>query len=220
MNKTFLSLLLSAVMLIGSATNALAQERCESVYGGGEVCYKGEVMVDKMVQRNDGTYVDNLDLGNPFYADNEVVFRITVKNTGEHKIDRMYVRDTLPSYLDYVSGPEGDDVENINYDSGSRALSFGIKDLEEDETRDLYFKARVVSEGDLPDGSVCVVNHVKAEANDRVDEDTAQVCITKPVLGVTVMPPTGANDGLVMLIEALGLAALGGLSLKIVKKRK
>ena len=131
----------------------------------------------------------------------------------------MYVRDTLPSYLTYVSGPDGDDVENISYDSGSRVLYFEVVDLEEDETRDFYFKAKVVSEGSLPDGSVCVVNHVKAEANDRIDEDTAQICIKSKVLGVTVMPPTGANDSLVILMEALGMVVLGGLTLKAAKKK-
>ena len=221
MKKKILSLVLATIMLAVSASNVMAQERCESIYGGGEVCYEGDVMVDKMVRRpNSDVYVDNLDTTNPFYASNDVSFRIRVRNTGENEIDRMYVRDTLPSYLDYVSGPSGDDVENVSYDSGSRVLYFEVRDLDEDETRDLYVNARVVVEGNLPDGSICVVNHVKAEANDRVDEDTAQICIVKGVLGVTTMPVTGVNDGLIILMEALGMATLGGLTLKVASKRK
>ena len=219
MNKKLLATILGLVMLAGSVGKASAQEYCESIYGGGQVCYEGDVMVDKMVGKpGTSEYVDNLDLSNAFYANSEIIFKITVRNTGEYKIDRMYVRDTLPSYLTYVSGPEGDDLENISYDSGSRVLYFEVVDLEEDETRDFYFKAKVVSESDLPEGSICVVNHVKAEANGKIDEATSQICIKAKVLGVTVMPPTGANDGLVILMEALGMVALGGLTLRVAKK--
>ena len=207
-----LSGILAAVFLFSRPLAALAQEKCESVYGGGEICYKGEVMVDKLVRQRDvDSFVDNLGTDQAFKTQEEIYFRIKVKNTGDYKIDSMYVRDTLPNYLEYVSGPTGDNIENVNYDSGSKVLTFTVRNLGKDESRSYDFKTRVVGEGDLPNGTVCVINHVRAEANGRVDEDTAQVCLTKQVLGVTTLPPTGPNKLGLFALEALGFTIVGAL---------
>ena len=218
-NMNFKTILLSvtvaAAFLISRPLAVLAQEKCEGVYGGGEICYKGEVMVDKLVRQRDvNSFVDNLGTDQAFKAQEEIYFRLKVKNTGDYKIDSMYVKDTLPSYLEYLSGPSGDNLENVNYHSGSRVLSFTVKNLEKDESRSYDFKTRVKNEGNLPSGTACVVNHVKAEANGRTDEDTSQVCLTKQVLGVTTLPPTGPDKLGLIALEALGFAIIGGLYLK------
>jgi len=206
---------MAAVFLFSRPLAALAQEKCEGVYGGGEICYKGEVMVDKLVRQRDvDNFVDNLGTDQAFKAQEEIYIRFKVKNTGDYKIDSMYVEDSLPYYLEYLSGPNGDNLENVNYHSGSRTLSFVVKNLEKDESRSYDFKTRVKNEGDLPGGTVCVLNHVKAEANGRVDEDTAQICLTKQVLGVTTLPPTGPSKLSLFALEALGFAIIGGLYLK------
>jgi uncharacterized repeat protein (TIGR01451 family) len=215
-SKTLVPVIAAAALLVLPVKPALAQETCETTYGGyGSVCKEGVVSLDKLVwDASNGIFVDNLGTADPFQAGNEVTFRLKITNTGDFKIDTVFVRDDLPRYVEYVSGPQADDIRNVNYDSGNRRLTFELTDLAVGETREIDFKVKIVGESDLP-GSACVVNVAEAEANGEKDTDTAQICVTKSgqVLGA-VMPETGPSQLQLLFLEALGFAIVGTLFIR------
>lgn len=214
--KMLAPVIVAAALLVLPVKPALAQEACETTYGGyGSVCKEGVVSLDKLVwDASDGVWVDNLGTGDAFRAGSEVTFRLKITNTGDYKIDTVFVRDDLPKYVEYVSGPQADDIRNVKYDSGSRWLTFELTDLAVGETREIDFKVKIVGESDLP-SSACVVNVAEAEANGEKDSDTAQICVTKPgqVLGA-VYPETGPSQMQWLVLEALGFALVGTLFIR------
>jgi len=214
--KLLTTVIVSGALVALSFKPVMAQEYCESTYGGyGTVCKEGVVSLDKLVwDASEGVYVDNLGTADAFQTGEEVTFRLKITNTGDYKIDTVYVRDDLPDYVEYVSGPQADDIHNVNYDSGNHRLTFELTDFETDETRDIDFKVRVIGENDLPN-SACVVNWAEAEANGEKDSDTTQICVAKEgeILGA-VYPETGPSQMQWLLLEALGFGIVGTLFIK------
>ncbi|MBU3957057.1 DUF11 domain-containing protein [Patescibacteria group bacterium] len=178
---------------------AKATVYCDTQYG--EVCREIELLIDKMVwDPVNGKFVDNLGINDyKFAPDEEITFRLEVKNVGDETFAKIDVRDYLPNYLEHISGD----------------IDFEIKDLEPDETEVREFKARVVSADKFPsdESIICVVNRAEAWNGDEKDEDTTQVCMEKKVLGVTELPPTGPENWLLILPFSL-LAGLVGLYLR------
>ena len=73
---------------------------------------------------------------------------------------------------------------------------------------------RVKSNSELPNGTVCgdpsAINRVRVSAANMPDTyDASSFCVTKPVLGVTSQPETGAE----LLYIAAGFIALIGIGL-------
>jgi len=183
----------------------LAAIRCEQVYGGPEVCVRtGELQIDKEVwDVEDGLFVDNMSVSDyKFAPGEEITFKLKIKNVGDKTFNKVYVNDTLPEYLELISGD----------------LSFEIDDLAVGETEEREFKVRVVSADRFPsdEAIICVVNTAEAWSGDEKDKDTAQVCLEKKVLGITVFPPTGSEDWIVILPFSL-LAGLVGIYLTRIK---
>src|SRR4051812_43459434 len=107
--KTTAIFFVAAALFAGAASRVNAgTSNCQIIYGGGEVCQKTvSFTLDKKVQRPNkgGEYVDNLGMNDDKFAPGATVnFRITVKNTGDAKINNVNVVDMLPDYLSYVSG--------------------------------------------------------------------------------------------------------------------
>lgn len=183
-----------------------AAVRCETYYEG-EVCVRtGELQIDKEVwDPEDGKFVDNLGITDyKFAPGEEITFKLKIKNVGDETFDKVNVQDTLPDYLELVSGD----------------LSFEISDLEIDETEEREFKAKVVSADRFPEDKavICVVNTTEVWSGDERDKDTAQVCLEKKVLGVVVLPPTGPEHGLFVLTLSLASAILGVIFLRKAKE--
>lgn len=177
-----------------------AAVRCETYYGG-EVCVKtGELQINKKVWNiEDGLFVDNMSLTDyKFAPGEEITFKLKIKNVGDETFDRVYVKDSLPDYLELISGE----------------LEFEINDLVVDETEEREFKAKVVSTDKLPKDKtvICVVNTAEAWSGDERDKDTAQVCLEKKVLGVKALPSTGPKNWLIALFSPL-IAGLIGIYL-------
>jgi len=198
---TTLTLPLLALLLLTKPT--LSAVRCESQYGGNEVCVKtAELQLDKQVwNKNSSSFVDNLGLTTyKFTSEEEVIFKLKIKNVGDKKIDTVYVKDTLPNYLEHTSGD----------------LEFEIKDLEVNQTKEHEIKAKVVKKDKLPDNQniICVINSAEAWSGDEKDSDTAQICIEKKVLGITTTPPTGPNHWQIILSIALISSIIGLYLLK------
>jgi len=160
-----------------------AEVRCETQYGGGQVCVTtGQLQVNKKVWDPQGkAFVDNLGITSyKFTADEEIRFQLEIKNVGDRTFEKVNVKDILPSYLEFSSGE----------------ISFEIENLEPGESETREIKAKVVSLDRLPNNKslVCEVNTVEAWADEEKDKDTAQICIEKKVLGVTELPPTGPQE--------------------------
>jgi len=195
-----LPILVFILALFFVAKPLLAAIRCETNYYG-EVCVRtGELQIDKEVwDVEDGLFVDNMGLGDYRFAPGEeITFKLKIKNVGDETFSKVYVKDTLPDYLELISGD----------------LEFEISDLSVDETEERQFKVKVVSAGKFPNKStICVVNTGEVWSGDEKDRDTAQVCLEEKVLGVAVLPPTGPKYWLLILPFSL-LAGLIGLYLR------
>lgn len=175
--------------------DAAASDICEPQY---DVCPPIEIDVDKKVQDpRDGRFVDNLDFtDHEFFAGDEVVFRIRMENTGERDFDRVEVRDTLPSFLEFVSGD----------------LDFDITDFDRNEVEERDIRVRVVSEDRFPKDKdvICDFNEVAVKADGIEDKDTSRICVSRREVverKPTVLPKTGSGA----MPATLGLSLVNGL---------
>lgn len=204
--------ILTVFFLITVLTKGVSA-RCEQQYGGGETCYEGELRLDKVVKNpSSGTYVDNLFSSDPnFSADQEVWFKLNIKNTGSDDLNDIEVKDKFPNYVLFVSGPG-------NWDDANKTLSWKIDHLSPGESKDYEIKGKIVSENNLPtdSGTYCVTNYGEAKKDDKSASDTSQLCIGKKVLGITTMPKTGSN--LILTITLLILVSFTTLGFCRVNK--
>lgn len=188
--KLFFLVLASFVFLAAfSFFKVWAQSNeCQQIYGGGLICPRGEVLVDKMVRNpQSGTFVDNLGINDPrFSPEQEVVFRLILKNPGTATLSKMEVKDIFPNFLDFLAGPG-------TFDTVSKTLTFTAENLAPQESRQFEVKAKVVPSQNFPQNQslLCVVNTAEVRGDDRFDRDTTQLCLEKKVLGAEVIPVTG-----------------------------
>ena len=194
------------VLFLTMAFTKVVSARCVDQYGGGQTCYEGELRLDKVVKNpSTGDYTDNLYSSDPnFSADQDIWFRVTVKNTGNDNLINMIVKDKFPNYILFVSGPG-------SWDDGSKTLTWTIDNLSPNESKDYEIKGRIVGEASLPtdSGTYCVTNYAEVIKDNKIASDTSQLCITKKVLGITTMPKTGSN--LILMILLLVSASTFGL---------
>jgi uncharacterized repeat protein (TIGR01451 family) len=173
-----------------------AAVRCEPQYGGGEICVRlGALQINKLVWDPEShAFVDNLSAArHRFLPGEEVIFRIRVKNTGDATFGQVNVDDTMPSFLRRIGG------ENLN---------FHLADLRPGEEREVEIKAEVTHEVSVDQ---CDVNMVVARADDQEAKDAAQICVTKKVAEVKVLPKTGFSSA--MILPAVFLFGLLGIAL-------
>ena len=208
--KRLVAFLFIATGYLLLATTSLAQY---GQYGGEKPSVS--IMVDKMIGKpfeakggfTDADYVDNLSPSDPrFSPEQEVFFKIKIKNTSDVKINDVTVKDLLPDFVDFKEGP-GD------FDKDSRTLTIDAGDLEVDEEKLFFVKVKVVEQDELPadQGILCVVNKAQAFDDDVSDEDTAQFCVEKEVLGVTAVPSAGPEMGILLLSGQVAMLGLGFL---------
>lgn len=232
MNKSIragisIGLALTTLAFITAAAQAAGNSNCQVIYGGGEVCERNiEFSLDKFVQKANkgGEYVENLNTNDPrFRADQDVVFKVVVKNVGQDTIENMTVTDTLPSYVTFVSGAG-------NFDKNSNKITFTLQNLAKNEQREFIIATKVVGENSLPTDKAinCVVNHVSAvESNGATAKDSSQFCIERAVVAkptpqvfdktpVKKIPETGAESFLALI--GLVPAGIAGFALR--KKSK
>lgn len=176
---------------------------CTPIYGGGVDCPPNEqLLLDKKVKHpTTNVYVDNITLSDSKFAVGQtVVFQLTVENIGSTNLSNVTASDTLPSYVEFVSGPG-------SYDVSTRKLTMTISSLSAGERRTFEINTKVVPMAQLPSNQIvtCVVNSAEARVNNQVNSDTAQICIEKQVLGVPQLPQSGPSETIVF---AAGLAAL------------
>ncbi len=204
-----------------SVGSVQASGGCVPVYGGGVSCPKqGEVLIDKKV-RNPATgfYVDNLGPNDPKYRPQQIVsFQISVKNPGESKIDKITVTDTLPKFLDFMSGPG-------SYNAVTGKLTWEVDNLAGGDTQVFEVKGRVSHQAKLPvdKNVICPTNEFPqpinivdvSASNGQTDRDEARYCIEKEVV-VPVVPKAGPEN---WLISISGLITSLGIGLKLRKNK-
>lgn len=194
MKNTYLllSFFLATLALIaglGFGRPVLASVTCTTQYGGGQTCVStGQLLINKKVWDPDGkVFVDNLGLSNHiFQQGEEVIFSIDIKNVGDATLDTVNFTDTLPSFLQWTGGDP---------------LTLTINSLTPGQTVTKQIKARVLATS----GIVCPVNTASISSpQGGSDTDTAQLCVGKNVLGVTTVPKTGPEMGVLMALPAFG----------------
>lgn len=179
MKKILLIALSAGLMSLSSFVSiAKADTSCQPIYGGGETCVQvGNITINKTVKNpSTGAFVDNLNVNDPKYSPTSTVpFQITVTNTGSGNIAKATVKDTLPNYVTFVSGPG-------SFDAGSKVLTFDVNNLGAGQSQTFTVQAKVVDSGSLPgDQSVtCVVNQVNVTADSMQSSDNSQFCVEKP----------------------------------------
>lgn len=202
------------------ATAARAAIRCETQYGGGEICVRtGNLQVNKKVcdpkkgscdpnsSGFDDRLVDNLGiLAHKFVPGDEVVFKLLIKNVGDAALAKVSVSDTLPSFLELVSAE----------------LSFDLSDLTPGETETRVIRTKVISAEKFPNDKtvLCEVNTAEARSGDEQDKDTSQVCAEKKVLGVVapkVLPKAGPEGLLIALFASILAGSYGAYLLRFSK---
>ncbi|MBI2051837.1 DUF11 domain-containing protein [Candidatus Roizmanbacteria bacterium] len=194
-------------LLLFTAVSASAQQ-----YGPYQAPAAPSILVEKMVGKPTITkggvttsdFVDNLSPSDPrFRSEQEVDFRVSVKNPTDTMLNNVVVKDFLPDFVTVLEGPG-------SFDASSKTITVSVGTLAPQEEKVFLIKAKVVSQNQLPadQSIVCVVNRVTAQANGASDEDTAQFCIEKEVVGAQEVPAAGPELGLALLaVNAAALAA-------------
>ncbi len=209
MKKYLLSGLISTLAFLVFASPSLAAVRCETQYGGNEVCVTtGELQIDKEVldPRNSGVYRDNLFLTDyQFKTSENVTFKLKVKNVGDNTLNNVRVYDNLPSFLFFT---------------GETAHEFTIEHLNPGDSQEFEVKTRVVAESQLEADRICGVNTAEVWADDdQHDKDTSEVCATKKVLGITTLPQTGFSGSSVLLFSSAITGLIGFALIKLGKAK-
>lgn len=202
---------LFSFLLILTAKPSLAATKCETQYGGKEVCVTtGQVQVNKEVfDPQNNKFVDNLGINDHKFGPSELIlFRITVKNVGDATLNKVTVTDSpQPGFLELATG----------------SLTFEMKDLKPGEARSEELKLRVVEASRMPQNNViCVINGAEGLTDSNMrDRDTSQVCLERKVAvpAAPELPKTGPADWFLTLVgSAAGLVA--GSRLKMLGRRE
>jgi len=212
---TAAAFLAGSAVAVNAAGGGYGTSNCQIIYGGGEVCQKSvSFNLDKKVQKptKGGEFVDNLGVDDEKFTPGSTVnFRITIKNTGETRIENIQVVDTLPEYLSWVSGGNNKGNE----------VTYTLDKLEPGQSHDGNISVKVADVSNLPSDKsiICVINTVKATQDGNVATDNAQLCIEKglkqkdsgPVVQQTPpmkqTPQTG--PGMLSLAALIPAGALG-----------
>lgn len=209
--KNITLLFVGVIMFIFVSSPAFAQY---GQYGGESPSYS--ILVDKLVGKpssatkggvTDYQYIDNLSPSDPRFKENqEVFFKLIVKNTSTTTLSSITVKDFVPSYLNPIEGPG-------TYDEKNRVISFNAGDFATGEEKIYFLKMQVLAQKYLPadKGLFCVVNKAQAYNDKTSDDDSSQLCIEKQVAGVTTTPSAGPEMGLILLIGNFAILGTGYL---------
>lgn len=213
MKKLILAVLLVITAFLLSSKPSLAAVRCETQYGGNQVCVTtGELQINKQIcvtdKGEDGKYkkcdvdknsfADNLFTDHAFATSDFVTFKLMIKNVGDNTLHNVNVTDTLPDFLFFT---------------GATPNSFHFDNLNPGVTETKYIEARVISESQLKVDSGCDVNTAEANSDENQhDKDTAKLCVTKQVLGIKSLPKTGPSSTF-LILSLSAVAGLAGIAL-------
>ena len=151
-------------------------------YGGSPAATR--IMVDKFVamhksgqncQDQGVKFVDNFLSSDPrFKSDQEVCFKVTIKNTSSVKMTNVKASDFIPQFLDPIEGPG-------NFSISGKTINFDAGDFNVGDSKDFFIKMKVTTQANLPKdvSFFCINNKIAATGDSASDEDNAQLCIEK-----------------------------------------
>lgn len=155
---------------------------CQPIYGGGQTCVEsGDLLVDKKIKHptQAGQFVDNLVGDSPRYGlDQEIIFNIDVKNTGNNTIKDITVQDVFPPQYVVFTDRIG------KFDHKTKLFTYTIAELKKDETKRVSIKARSVKAEQFPWGEnvVCLVNQAltfTSRTKNNPSQDNSRFCIQR-----------------------------------------
>ncbi len=209
MKKLISLFVFSLILFFGATTQVNAQ------YGQyGQPAPVESILVDKQVSKPVSKtkggivqydYVDNLTPSDVrFQPGMEIYYKVRVKNTSSVALNNVMVADKVPWYIDPIEGPG-------SYDTTTRTISFNAGTFQPNEEKVYYFKMQWFSQGKLPAdrGLMCASNYVRAYTNNASDDDTAQACVEKQVVGVKQAPKAGPEMNILLVAGELGMLGLG-----------
>lgn len=215
MKKLFGIIAASAIFFFGANTAFAGGSSCQPMYSGGQTCPTNVTFtVNKLVQNptKGGTFVENLTLQDPLFAQNQdVMFQIKIKNTGDTKIDSIDVVDTLPAELTFSAG-------SGTFNAGDNTVRFTVNNLDAGKEAVYFINAKLVNMS----STKCPVNAVRATANSGATaQDQASFCVattgaqimTKPM--IKQQPATGPETDILF-----GLVSAGSLGMFLRRKIK
>jgi uncharacterized repeat protein (TIGR01451 family) len=184
--KKNIVLFLTALSFLLLAKNTFASTSCQPIYGGGQSCTQtGNIVLNKTVLNpSTGLYVDGLNINDPKYNPGQTVtFQITIRNTENKTLSNVEVKDVLPQYVSFVSGPG-------NFDANTNTLTFNVGNFPANEARTYTIQGKVAdaSSFSFANGSTCVVNQsIMTASNGQSAQDNAQFCIQLSTPTTTVV---------------------------------
>lgn len=207
---------LSCVFAALAAIFLLLSSKVDAQYGQyGQPTPSQSILIDKMVGRPDSSttkggltnveYVDNLTPSDTRFKPNQdVYFRLKVKNTSNIGQTNVTVRDYFPSYVSPVEGPG-------SYDDNSRMITFNAGNFSPDEEKVYFIRVRLVGQNLMPadKGLFCLINRATASNDNVSDEDTSQFCVEKQVTDVVKVPQAGPEMGVLLMGGEMAMLGLG-----------
>ncbi len=159
-----------------------------------------QLVLNKQVKNpQNGLFVENLTVTDAhFLPGQEVTFRIEVRNAGGNELKGINVKDKLPDFVDFVSGPG-------KFDENSRTMDFLVDKLSPGESKTYEFIIKVRAQSNLPNNQLtCLTNLAQASIDQIFTQDTSVFCIENQVLGVTQeIPKTGPDNASLTLLASL-----------------
>jgi uncharacterized repeat protein (TIGR01451 family) len=222
--------------LLTMTTTAFADYgNCQTSYGqyGGQNCNPAiNLSIDKKVQNpSTNAFVDNLGSNDVKYnPSSNITFQIKVTNTGTISATNVVVKDTLPTNVEYVSGPG-------SFDANTKVFSYTVGQLNPNETKEFTITAKTPADDKLATNPSCMTNTATITAtNANGATDTAQFCVQKgnpttkggnptttkggtpvfPTPTVTTTPKTGPE--MLSLVGLIGSGLIGSLLRKRASK--
>lgn len=172
-----------------------------------------QMMVDKkLLNPQNNQFVDNLSVEqHTFLSDQEVTFRVTVTNVTQSDLKNSQVTDKLPDVLNFVSTSFG------NYDAKNKIINLTFENLKKGESKTIEIKAKVKGAAEIPTTVTCQSNLARVTVDNLVNEDTATLCVSKQVLGVSeALPVTGPSQTTGWLLLSTLSLAIGFLLKRII----
>lgn len=163
------------------------------------------------------SYADSLGLSDTMYHPGDtVVFHITIGNNGQSNENVATVENTLPDYVNFVSGPG-------NLDSNKKILSFTLVNIAPKTTRSFAVLGKIADSNGLPtnQGIICVADKaVLKTTSAQPTQSSSSFCIQKDTQqpipqtiypaqsNLTKTPPTGPEETSFITIALSGIAGI------------
>lgn len=208
-----ISILFFCFLVVPASIAEAQSNECQPIYGGGSVCPPSvSFTVTKLVQKpvKNGEFVNTLSENDPKFSPGQRVnFQIIVKNTADQEIKQIEVTDTLPEFLEFVSG-------NGAFNPNTKTLNITIDTLAKGQSLLFTIVAKAEGAQSLPQdkGVICMNNEVKGISKNGFSASSiTSFCIEKKVLGVSVQPSSKLNTTPASGAKAAVLLALVPLGL-------